>query len=313
MNYSDKVVLVTGANRGIGYEICKQLHDYGFIVYQGMRSLKNKDEELLKKYPNIIPIEIDVTKLDTIENAKNSIVEKHSKLFALINNAGTNYDCHKDLMTTTDELLLETIHINAIGAYNTIKAFYDVFEDGARIVNVSSDVATTFIESHWAPAYALSKVVMNQFSRSFYNYFKNHNKRIYINTACPGYNETDILHTYKGEERPGGRNKWHNLETPGEHPSVGAKRIIYSLYLDQEIPPSDTFRRGELHDLNLNHFGIPLQVNNVVETNNTWVKIGNKVDKLIPKGSARRDLAKSTYHFAKAIYHLVKKIYKKIK
>ena len=83
-----KKALVTGGNRGIGLEICRQLESSGFKVIMGTRSLSNLPEDFKQTFKNTIPKELDVTKEDTIITLYNFIKYEFGSLDILINNAG---------------------------------------------------------------------------------------------------------------------------------------------------------------------------------------------------------------------------------
>ena len=86
----NKIALVTGANKGLGLEIAKQLAERGYTVLLGAREDKAQApaKELADNGMNVVPVRLDVTSLQDITNAAAMIADKFGKLDALVNNAG---------------------------------------------------------------------------------------------------------------------------------------------------------------------------------------------------------------------------------
>ncbi len=95
------VALVTGANRGIGVEVCRQLGKLGFTVLLGSRDLgkgQRAAQELVKEGLNISPRELDITNQQSIDDLRNSVESEFRVLHVLINNAGILYDTWQSAM-----------------------------------------------------------------------------------------------------------------------------------------------------------------------------------------------------------------------
>ena len=117
-----KIVLVTGGNRGIGYEICRQLDEAGFIVLLGSRDMDKGREAAEKLSDNVIPVQLDVTNEESIQNLFQFIIGKFGKLDILINNAGVGATREIDEKSFFDDVkkVLET---NLYGVWRMIQVF----------------------------------------------------------------------------------------------------------------------------------------------------------------------------------------------
>src|SRR4029453_3662271 len=143
-----RIALVTGANKGIGFEVARQLARRNFRVFIGARTQKpglaavqklNKEGEK-EDYGEIAFIEIDVSKPDSIRRAAEEFSKKSDRLDTLVNNAGILLDDDKEVLTTTPEIFETTLRTNTVGALLVSQAFIPFLKKSAapRIVNVSS-------------------------------------------------------------------------------------------------------------------------------------------------------------------------------
>ncbi|MEO9099666.1 MAG: SDR family oxidoreductase [Ginsengibacter sp.] len=204
MTTKKKIALVSGANKGIGFETVKQLANQGYFVYLGCRSKENGIDALHKikmlGFQDIEILELDVTKPQTIENAVNEIKSKFRKLDVLINNAGILGEMPQNASDNTIENLKNIFDTNFFGAVQLSQRFLELLKksDQPRIVNVSSDLGSLTQNSN--PGYPFyevkllgynsSKTALNAFTVMLSYEFKDTNFK--INSINPGYTATDL-------------------------------------------------------------------------------------------------------------------------
>ena len=194
-----KIALITGANRGIGFEAARQLGQKGYAVVIGARDQTNGREAAAKLQAEGFDaefVQLDTTDTKTIASAGQTIAEKYGKLDVLVNNAGIFVDFGVPVGETPDEVLRRTFETNFFGAWKTIQAFLPLIEksDAGRIVNVSSTVgslaeigdAASPFDGFRAPAYAASKTALNALTALLAREFRD-NSKIKINSICPGW------------------------------------------------------------------------------------------------------------------------------
>lgn len=190
---SKKIALITGANRGIGFQIAAQLAEKDFTVIAGARDAEKGAEAAGKLNADFV--QIDATDSESIRRAAETIAEKYGKLDVLVNNAGIFVDFGVPPSETDLTVLRQTFETNVFGLWETIQAFLPLLKksDAARIVNVSSTVGSLAEigkpNSPYAemivPAYQASKTAVNAVTRLFAKEL--HDTNIKINSVCPGY------------------------------------------------------------------------------------------------------------------------------
>lgn len=199
MSENKKNALITGANKGIGFETARQLGAKGFTVLIGARSEENGRiavEKLKAEGFDADFVKLDTTDAETIKSAAHVVGEKYGKLDVLINNAGIFVDFGIPVGETPDDLLRNTFETNFFGVWKMIQAFLPLLEksDAARIVNVSSTVGSlreigdpaSPYDGFRAPAYAASKTALNALTALLAREFRE-DSRIKINSICPGW------------------------------------------------------------------------------------------------------------------------------
>lgn len=187
-----KTVLVTGANRGIGLEVCRQLGNLDYHVFLSSRN-REKGEKAVKEFneANIKAdfIQMDVADEDSIKNASNDFGELSLQLDVLINNAAILEDSGGILKMPTEELQ-NALNTNSVGALIVIREFLQFIGKGGRIINVSSSVGALSEMESYAPAYSISKTTMNAITKQFAAALKD--KKIAVNSVCPGWVRTEM-------------------------------------------------------------------------------------------------------------------------
>jgi NAD(P)-dependent dehydrogenase (short-subunit alcohol dehydrogenase family) len=189
---SDKIVLITGANKGIGFEIAKQLCEKGFTIIITARD-KSKGlkavETLSSTGAKVDFIQLDVTSNESIKKAAEEFGKKYSRLDVLINNAGILQD-KTDILTLPMELLHITLRTNTIGIFLVIQEFLKYIPNEGRIINMSSGLGSLKSMGSQTPAYSISKTAVNAITRQFSSALLS--RKIAVNSVCPGWVKTDM-------------------------------------------------------------------------------------------------------------------------
>lgn len=204
MNIYKKVALVTGANKGIGFEISRQLAEKDITVVMGARSeTKGRQacDRLIKQEQDTHFQLLDVTDSGSITAAANDIRDKFGRLDILVDNAGIMIDEDENtVMDLSSDTLHTTLATNAFGPFLLCQACIPLMQKNnyGRIVNMASTLGSltdiTDLESPYAgvkvPAYRLSKAFLNAITALFATATRGSN--ILINSACPGWVKTDL-------------------------------------------------------------------------------------------------------------------------
>ncbi len=199
-----KNVLITGANKGIGFETARQMAQLGFFVHLGSREKARGIDavRMLKESGifNVELIEIDVTNIDSIKEARQELETKIVALDVLINNAGIAGEQPQNMSAGPIDNLRKVFETNFFGAVQTTQQFIDLLKksDEPRIVNVSSGLGSLTAHSRTTDnpnmgmydAYSCSKTALNAFTVMLAGEFRG--TKFKINSIGPGYTETDL-------------------------------------------------------------------------------------------------------------------------
>lgn len=195
-----KSALVTGANKGIGFEVAKILAQQGFFVYLGSRQLKNGEaavEQLRAEgLQHIAAVQLDVTSQASVDAARSAI----TALDVLVNNAGIAGGFEQSALETSADDFLTVYDTNVFGVIRVTQAFIDLLRqsEAPRIVNVSTAMASLSlaadIENANYPkryvAYQSSKSALNMYTVNLAYELKE--TACKVNAVCPGYTRTDF-------------------------------------------------------------------------------------------------------------------------
>jgi NAD(P)-dependent dehydrogenase (short-subunit alcohol dehydrogenase family) len=180
------VALVSGASRGIGAEIARELAaDHGFHVFAGAR-----DPDDVAERDGIEPIRIDVTDQATIEVARERIESDPGRLDVLVNNAGITGPWSDAAAEEDLEQAHAVLETNLFGAWRLTQAMLPLLRrsEDARIVNVSSGAGQLTDMNGGYPSYRISKSGLNALTRIL----ANEEAGIRANSVCPGWVRTDM-------------------------------------------------------------------------------------------------------------------------
>jgi NAD(P)-dependent dehydrogenase (short-subunit alcohol dehydrogenase family) len=230
MSQDKKVALVTGGNRGIGYELVKQLAMNGFKVILASRNSKTGHEatqKLKKSNLEVSFVAMDVDNKESIRQAVITISEQFGRLDVLINNAGVYLDNGK-LLNIDPSILEKTMATNFFGAYFVIHSFIPLMEKHGygRIINISSGMGEMREMSYPGDgAYKLSKFTLNGLTQLLAAEMKGDIK---INAVCPGWVSSDM----GGPSAP-------------RTPKQAAESILWLATVGSEGPNGGFFRDGK--------------------------------------------------------------------
>lgn len=191
-----RVALVTGANRGIGLEICRQLAAQGLTVLLTARDLtkgKAAAAELHRAgLEDVRVYQLEVTDGASVSRLRETVARDFGRCDVLVNNAGIYPDRIHRLLDADVELLAHAMDVNAYGPLRLIKAAVPLMKEHrwGRIVNVSSGIGELDDLGSSYPAYRFSKINLNLFTRVLAAELEGHG--IKVNAVCPGWVRTDM-------------------------------------------------------------------------------------------------------------------------
>jgi len=223
-----RVAIVTGANRGIGLEVVRQLVQREYTVVLGSRDA-GKGEAAAKKIragDRVNVHRLDVTRESDIDRLRDEIAETFGVLHVLVNNAAIHYDTDQNAFDADLTIVQEALNTNLLGAWRMCKAFVPLLRKSrhGRIVNVSSEAGSLAEMGAGTPAYAVSKAALNALTRILAAELRR--DRILVNAVSPGWVATAM-------GGPGGRPV-----------REGAASIVWAVELPDGGPTGGFFRDG---------------------------------------------------------------------
>lgn len=192
MSEDQKIAVVTGGNRGIGFAICKALKDAGLKVV-----LTGRSEALSRQAANEIGVDyavIDVSKPASIESFAQYAKRKYGRIDVLVNNAGVLLDPHDrpSLFDAKMDDIKDTMQTNVYGPIRLVQLIVPIMRqnDYGRIVNISSGMGQLSDMNDGYIAYRMSKTALNAVTRVTSEEVKGEN--ILVNSMCPGWVKTEM-------------------------------------------------------------------------------------------------------------------------
>jgi len=218
------ISLVTGANRGIGREVCRQLAELGHTVILTARAPGAAGAAA--QAVRAEPMRLDVTDRASVADAADWTRQRYGKLDVLVNNAAITYDTWQRAVTADLAVVREAAETNLYGPWLMVQEFLPLLRnsDHPRIVNVSSEAASLAGMGGGTPAYTGSKVALNALTRMLADELRR--DRILVNAVCPGWVATDM-------GGPGGRPV-----------AEGAASVVWAATLPDSGPTGGFFRDG---------------------------------------------------------------------
>jgi NAD(P)-dependent dehydrogenase (short-subunit alcohol dehydrogenase family) len=225
------VALVTGAYRGIGLEVSRQLARRGFATVLTARDPRKAEaaaDALTKEGLKVIPLQLDVTDRESVAAAAHFVEERFGKLDVLVNNAAILYDSWQRAAEADLDTVREAFETNTLGAWRVAQAFIPLLRKSGhgRLVNVSSESGSLSSMGGGTPAYGISKAALNALTRMLADELRA--ARVLVNSVCPGWVATEM----GGPDAP---------RTPAE----GAASVLWAATLPDDGPTGGFFRDGQ--------------------------------------------------------------------
>jgi NAD(P)-dependent dehydrogenase (short-subunit alcohol dehydrogenase family) len=227
------VALVTGANRGIGREVARQLAAKGFEVIasarDGEKARQAAEQLAAGDGAAVSPLTLDVSSPESIAAATEQLHRSPGRLDVLVNNAGVGTDWGVSGTDPDFDAIGAALQTNLYGAYRLTVALLDLLRvsEHARVVNVSSGMGGVAEMGGWSPGYRISKAALNAMTRILSTELKD--EGVLVNSACPGFVNTDM----------GGQ---FGAKKPVED---GAAGIVWLATLPDDGPTGGFFRDGK--------------------------------------------------------------------
>ncbi|MCE4948369.1 SDR family oxidoreductase [Streptomyces noursei] len=226
-----RIALVTGATRGIGREVSRQLAERGHTVL-----LTGRDPDAVRRAADelraaagtadVRPLPLDVTDDRSVARAAARVTAAFGRLDVLINNAAITYDTWQRAVTADLAVVRGAAETNLYGPWRMATAFAPLLRASAhpRLVNVSSEAAALTNMGGGTPAYTASKAALNALTRMLAAELRADG--VLVNAVCPGWVATDM-------GGPGGRPV-----------AAGAASVLHAATLPDDGPTGGFFRDG---------------------------------------------------------------------
>jgi NAD(P)-dependent dehydrogenase (short-subunit alcohol dehydrogenase family) len=229
------VAVVTGGNRGIGLEVCRQLAGLGYAVVLGSRELRKAElaaKEIDPEGERITPCHIEVDNSVNVAALGEWVKQRFGRVDAIVNNASTPPDLWAIAGNTDLSPVAEALDINLFGAWRVTQALLPLLRSSPRprVVNVSSEGGSIALMNGGRPAYSVSKAALNALTRLLAGEL--YRDGILVNAVCPGW-------TSDGSQGAGGAAGGRG---GGRSYAQGAASVVWAVTLPNG-GPTGTFTR----------------------------------------------------------------------
>jgi NAD(P)-dependent dehydrogenase (short-subunit alcohol dehydrogenase family) len=224
-----RLAVVTGANRGIGLEVCRQLAELGMTVVLTSRNRRRGESAavgLADRGLDVLAQPLDVADAASVGRFAGWARAHLGHVDVLVNNAAIDYDTDQYAAAADLERVERAWQTNALGAWRVTLALLPLLRAGtrARIVNVSSEAGSISEMRAGTPGYRVTKAALNALTRTLAAELRG--ERILVNAVCPGWTATDM----------GGG---------GRQVAAGAASVVWAALLDDDGPTGGFFRDGQ--------------------------------------------------------------------
>lgn len=195
--HTHPVALITGANRGLGHEVARQLLDFGWSIGLGARDPAAAEAAAaalahhVQQGRRVWPLQLDVTDAASVRAAADALFDAAGRIDSAIANAGRMVDANRGILDIDPALVSETFETNTMGALLLAQASAEaLLASRGTFVAVSSGLGAISDMGGGYPGYRLSKAAMNAMVRVLHAEL--HPKGVRVNSVCPGWCRTDM-------------------------------------------------------------------------------------------------------------------------
>jgi len=226
-----RVALVTGGNRGIGFGCVQQLAEDGYQTILTCRRMADGNLALAKMgklSEQVTVIALDVTDPDDVAAVRTEVERTFGRLDILINNAAINYDTWQQPLDANLKEVAQTLDTNLLGPWRVVQKLVPLMRKNGfgRIVNVSSGSGALVGMGKETPGYGVSKAALNALTIKLADELQG--SGILVNSVCPGWVRTDM----------GGKSAPRSIDE-------GVKSVLWAAYLADDGPTGGFFRDGK--------------------------------------------------------------------
>jgi NAD(P)-dependent dehydrogenase (short-subunit alcohol dehydrogenase family) len=229
MDNDQPVAVVSGANRGIGLEVVRQLGGLGYVAVLGSRDAQRGEAaagDLRREGLEPIVMALDVADEASVASLAARVHGELGRCDVLVNNAAIHYDIGQRGVSADLSIVREAFETNVLGAWRLVEALLDLLRRAphGRVVNVSSEGGSLSSMGTGTPAYSVSKAALNAMTRVLAAELRDDG--VLVNAVCPGWTATDM----------GGAG--------GRPVQQGAASVVWAARLPDDGPTGGFFRDG---------------------------------------------------------------------
>jgi NAD(P)-dependent dehydrogenase (short-subunit alcohol dehydrogenase family) len=220
-----RIALVSGGNRGIGLEVCRQLAERGYTVVMGSRDEEKGRVAAERLEGDVIPHQLDVSDAGSVDRMAAFLEEEVGRLDILVNNAAISNDEGQRGVDADLDRVRESLEANLFGAWRLCEIAIPLMRRNGygRIVNVSTGLAALEDMGGGSPGYRVSKTALNALTRILASELRG--SGILVNAVNPGWVQTDM----------GGSGATRPVEE-------GAEALVWAATLPNNGPTGGFFR-----------------------------------------------------------------------